>query len=1710
MKKLASSTAFCLLLALATLPRMASSGAGNIQLLPPQLYPGAEIILSIFDQPGGIARSLRIRDPGADALFPLGDATTNRAGSASFRADLPDLAPGLYLVEMLTARGGAVIDVAGLEVLEPPQVRVEPDSAFSGESVEVSVTGLPAGQSTVFLDDLAIVGPVTVADGLLERRFIVPAGDAGVLTVRVESQGGNRTLASVETTFRRSQTVNNQIEPLSISLPSERLERNALRALSGELRLPDGMDPESFLWTLVLISQDGTLSPINVRPIEWTPTMGKGDDNIHNYAVEFVLPGLLSGYTQIPIEGSVDGLGLFYQIPQFVGSEPADPNGAAELAQNAYVDIDGNLIVIQEGLPYDDELGITINGRVEGRVGGTDQNPITVPIQGAIVSINADTQLIYPEQIGRNPQDIFFGVSGVEPPGPGQSLISRSAAPYIPDTQMSDALEVIGFADPSQVPPPDFRPGDCPLTLSTFTTDENGDWSFTFSPALTDYIQALRAFLIEQAEAGVAYVTAPAQVEDYFRVRISALHLDDAFGILASDNTQPGSTPKYRGIRYDFERTNAGEYKVCLESDLDCDQNGVSFNPLTQTLLTNQFGPVPPGTENEILSDILIDGLAPPTDVPGETKDDFSTYVWDGLLTFPNEKDNPSLNTQEIRIHLLWSGELYGNPDEGPDGSFLTLDNIGQFPLVLEGSNPCAPEVTYSATIPGLAVEKGPINGEVFMVVGETLWRKPIQINTIDGPTWFDDVAYEQPVAISWSPQQASITAQEKTKDVDASNSFGSTLDLGTIQNDNLEAAVVRQTFGIASQNQPTRTRDAAVTVFDNNNELPKATQKLGHINAVAEAYGMIDFLEPEKGSVQTLVDRPGNPDVGSKVPQELFFSFVPLFRYAWGVPPIAAAVLGADLIYGASFVYFAYIEATDFDISVDSLTEPSSFVTLSVFFDFSAIFGLVKASVAAGPEIAVSMPMVIIDSELDRDASGTCFQFGLELEFEVSVGPCPFCVKGSYSDTPLQESNPDDCVIAANAKRSQKAIAEAPSSDSIGIATNGLGFTFVASTDSTGVKIQEILAGQFLGTVYTLASGRGAMQPEVIFYDGNKAVAVWAQSGLSEEDFDLLVNTDYQCTSEETADGQVCTDQELFDAQQSQHMVYSLWDGLAWSQPMNLTPPMNVNSMGEGGVKLASCLSADVDCPLGGEVLAVWHRSLSADLDDNQIKLFYAYFGNGVWTAPVEIDAGANVKDVQPSPLYLMGDPAVVWVRNTDAGNTATGLQTESRRLVYQFLRRTGGTQEVFNPSPSGNFVEAGENRIASPSAGVLGTGIAITYTSSGSQDPFIGTRRALWGVRGACNIQTGICSTWLKQKQQDQHGRDIFSEKPRLMVSAGGTPMVAHRWLGTSGEIKQGDPFGVTGLGDTAMQILALPDFPGAEEQAVQVNPVTIDGLVNWQTAAIFDPLNDSAVIISAQADQIAAKAEKFGFVSQALGSVNRQKLGTDRAVTLFQATDGPDLTISSARILGSSIVNGEESADVQVIVANLGAPLQNEFSISAFIDGPPGIGSFVGTAEPVTITDPVKTEVEFAIDIPAAVNADTLRLLYVVVNDDRTIQESIGDNNQIVLALNQLLPPTNIDSFLDSSGTTAFLEWGSVEDSRVTKFRVYRRNTGESEVIQVGVTPTNGFMDMLSYPGQTYDYCVASLTDSLTESACSDWLTVEVKSNPGRLIFREDFEG
>ncbi|MEM9531799.1 MAG: hypothetical protein AAGA23_12865 [Pseudomonadota bacterium] len=1707
MKKLAPTILLTTVLALAAWPSTGWSGAATIQLLPAQLHPGAEMIAAVFDQAPGATRSLRVRDPGTDTLFPLGDLTTNRAGSGSLRAALPDLLPGLYLVEMQVTGNGAVIGTAGLEVLEPLQISLDRDSAFAGQSVEVSVTGLPAGQATVLLDDQIILGPLTVSDGVLAQRFLVPGGAGGSLTVKVESRVGNRLIAGVQSSFRRSPTVNTQVEPVRVTLPAEPLRRNSLSALSGELRLPDGMDPEQFLWTLVLISEDGTLTPINVRPIEWTRTANKGDDNTFGYAAEFVLPGLLSGHTQVPIAGNVDAIGLIYQIPQFIGSEPADPDGTAEIAQNAYLDVNGNLIIIQDGFPYDDELGITINGKVEGTSGGK-----TVPIEGAIVSINADTQLIYPDQIGRNPQDLFFGLSRVDPPEPGQRLVSRSAAPYVPETQMTDALKILGLANPPGVTPPDFRPGDCPLTLSTFTTDANGEWSFTFSPALTDYIQALRAFLLEQADAGVAYVTAPAQVEDYFRVRISALHLDNAFGVLASDITQPGSTPKYRGLRYDFERSNAGEYSVCLDADQDCTQSGITFNPLTETLLSNQFGPVPPGTENEILSDILIDGLAPPQDVPGQDAEDFSTYVWDGLLTFPSQTDNPSLNTQEIQLHVLWSGELYGTPMAGPQGAFVTLDGIGDYPLLLQGSNPCAAEVTYTATIPGLAVVRGPINGEINLLVGETLWRKPIRINSIDGPTWFEDAAYEQPASIIWTPQQANITAQELPKDVDASNNFGNELDLGSIQNNNVETAEVKQTYGVAIQTRPTRTRDAAVTVFDNNNDLPKSTQKLDHITAIAEAYGMLDALGADagKGSVQSLLNRPGTPDVGSKGPEQLFQSFVPLFRYVWGVPPIAAAVLGADLIYGASFVYFAYIKATDFDISVDSLTEPSSFVTLNVFFDFSAIFGLINASVAAGPEIAVSMPMVIIDNALDTDASNPCFRFGLELEFEVSVGLCPLCVRGSYSDTPLQESEPDQCVIAGNAKRSTKAIAEAPSADSIGIATNGLGTTFVASTDSTGVNIQEILAGQFLGTVYPLTSGRGAMQPEVIFYDANRAVAVWAQSGLSETDFDLLVNSDFQCTREDTADGQVCTDQELFDAQQHQHMVYALWDGVGWSQPLSLTPPLNVNALGEGGVRLAACLGADPDCPVGGEVLAVWHRSLSADLDENQIKLFYAYFSGGTWTTPTEIDAGSSVKDVQPSPLYLTGDPAVVWVRNSDAGNSAQGLQTENRRLVYQFLRRGGGTLEVFNPNPSGTFVEPGERSIASPSAAAFEDGIAISYTSSNSQAPFIGTRRALWGVRGSCNIQTGVCDPWLKQKQQDQHGRDIFSEKPQLMVSAGGTPMVAHRWLGTSGEIKRGDPFGVTGLGDTAMQILALPDQPGTDSLPVQVNPVTSDGLVNWQTAAAFDPINDSAVIISAQADQLAGGGQKFGFTAQPLGSVHRQKLGTDRTVTLFQATNGPDLTLLSARLTGAGVVSGDQSIDVQATVANIGAPLQSEFSLSAYLDGPPGVGRLVGTVDRVALTDPLGTDVVVPIDIPSAVERESLRLLYVVVNAGRTIQESIGDNNQVTLPLNQLLPPTALDSFLDSSGTTAFLKWDPVADTRVSKFRVYRRSSNAAEVLQVGVTPTNGFMDMLSYPGQVYDYCVASLTESLAESACSDWVTVEVKSNPGILIFREDFEG
>ncbi len=1638
----------------------ASAQEDELVLQPAELMQGAELLASIRRQPPQVDREVQLVYPDG-SVQSLGVVQTDSAGSAIARAPLPDLLPGNYAVELLVGR--AVRDSDPLVITTGPTLTLDPPTGFGGQQVQVQVDGLLPGLATLQIAGVTVSGPEAVSETSWSVTAYMPDGGQGQIPVTVQNLVGDRMVAGASTEFERFRTERTVGDVLSVNLPTEPFRRGELREITGQLALPDGRDIDEYNIKLVWRLRDGEMIPISVQAVEFTPAVGKGIGVRYDFSAAVVAPSVNVGFSFIDLDQAVDSLGFVAQSP------------TTEQTEYWPITMSGDQLI-----DLDDEQGIVITGRL---IDQTNPNDATNGIEGAIVAIDADTRLINPLDVGKNVFDFFDkrGGSG-QSQGAERMFVSNAAGMLWEESQLFDA-----HADLTGLIVNDFG---CPITLDLTQTNANGNYTIAFSPELTKLLGLLRDREIDPISG--TFVPTGNITRDQFLVRIAALHLDDAYGVQATvfdDQT-------FTGLRYEFRRDQFGnyQYREGLEGEFTA-----NFNPATDVL--NSFmRPVPPGLSQEIQSDIAIVGLDPGSD---ETKNGLKRMVFDGLITLPGQVNNPLIDQAPVTLTLDWLVSALG-----PLDGVVIIDGVGTFPLLASSGNPCSPgsEIVYSADLIGLSVVKGPITGRIEAVSGETLFFKEIEIRTIDGPSWFEGAnaqAYEQPIAISWSPRDLSITATELPKATSASADIDD-LGVGNVANDNSEPAakvsqqIVSGAFGVV-----TRSSTADVTVFNKGGS--SATGKLTLAGkTTAFATKLTNAAQQLGGARDELLNRSGEPTFGDKVPIVLFDSGkIPLFRQVWGVPPIAAATLGADLMFLVELLTFGYVDTpSETTILVNSIIEPTSSVVLDVFFDFSAVFGIVSATMTASPEIKIGMPIIVTNNFFNEAESGPCFQFLLSLLFEVSVGPCPFCVSGSYADTPVNESTPQGCSLLTKqsiASVMSRRAAAAPIADSVSLATSDNGLSLAVLSDTDGIHVQPIVGG-ITGPEVMLDAGPGAMQPAVSFYDADAAVAVWAQSSLTQSEYDQRVAADYDCDEIDLIADPDCDSQTLFNEAQFQHLVYAVWDGTDWSTTQNLTLP----TTGEGGVQLASCKADNPLCPAGGEVLAVWHRDMAADLAAHQIKLFYATFDGLSWTAPVEIDPTSVAKDVQPAPVYHDGEPLVVWVRNLVPVDGSGGLRLSSRELVYQFLDRAAGTQVMPNVPDS----------VASPSAEVASNGaVVLSFTSSnsaGNDLPFVGTRRALYSGIGQNCHQTisGVCQ-WFSLRQLDQHGRSIYVEHPQVVLGANNSVNVLYRWLGTDGELLPGDPFGVLGFGDTAMHSLALPEV--ATTANVYVNALTADGNVNWNTAAVFDPAIDGILAVSAQGNQAAQlkdSAAKLGVHTKPMAGVIAKRLGTGRPVTLFKVPPGADLTVNRLSAAAEQVV-GDDVLTVNLELANEGQPLSETTVVDVWWGGPPGRGELIHQQGPIAIIDALGTLVQFTVDVPSDIDPNQPQLMVVEVNPDRAITEREFTNNQASLTLNALPVPSNLSHRLDLAGTTVLLDWDIADDPRATHFRILRRDVGSTEPIQVGVVPNSGLIDVLARPGDHYEYCVTSMTRAGVESRCSDWYPVVVQAIPANEIFRSGFE-
>ncbi len=1201
------------------------------------------------------------------------------------------------------------------------------------------------------------------------------------------------------------------------------------------------------------------------------------------------------------------------------------------------------------------------------------------------------------------PPDYDGEQDGFPTRGPGRrALKSTWAALFARPNQFRQALEGV-----TTIPET-----GCPVTLSVGQTDANGDFTFHVQP----YINELLDTVAQSVSNLDINTTIPSVGYAQFSVLTNATGL--GYALLNDDGICSG---RRFDFQYDYNQDlwklregPEGEFVTPFNPDFafplpfpEC-TGDISFP-------ADPYMPGMPKTQLNIDGDEVtrILGLRGFSNTNGAALTVFET----AQLRLPHLD---ILFPTPANVHLF-----FGDQDQGvmvPQGALCSFDGI-EYVIDLPGLETLSPQI-IDATIVG---EVG---------AGLTMER-PLQIEILPGPTWINNAQDYVARSIAWRPDDVRLYAEEP----ESSQSIDRTLDhgVGELKNDNVTAGAVRETITpsgssksrIGAADAQTANQDGE-DVDDNTSATSGQPVEIGHPNPVT-------IVETGK---------------------------IPLFRYAWGIPPIASATVGADIWFMAEYLYHGFVTLTNSAASVDLTSKATLRAGLDLWFDLSVILDVVSLTAFALPSIQLDMPLVIEDSQFNSSASQSCFTFLLDVAYSVSLGWCDFCLSAGGEENLLTESSCEQPNAKAQTRRG---LPQIPSVDRTAIAVDGRGESMLAWGDGSGtIQIQLLSNGIPLAMQAQLAAGPGAMAPDVAYLDANRALVAWAQSSLSEVDFMALGDP--------------------IAGAAFQHLVYRLWDGDSWSATEFLTLPTS----GDGGVVLAACPAQDANCPAGGEVLAVWVHDVAADITQHDFRLYYALFDGTTWSSPAAVDPTGTAKDIQPTAAYVNGEPVVAWTRNPGVtrGQSLPQLNLNQRHIAYRFLNQPAGAQQAVGLSSA----------VGSASLkGYPDGSLALAYSVATEADAFVGTRRSLHTARGH-SCTDGVC-TWSQIERLDSEGRRIFVEKPKIVVDSNNLATVAFRQLGTDWALPGEAPGVLAHTGELAYITYQLDTV---ETDAI---PLSVDGAMNWRVDAALDPVTDSLIVTAVQG--VALRRDVLKAMDQPAGKawgVTTHKLGGS-AVTLNQRSLLPDFHLRGAQPSQTWIPTGG-SIDMTVQLRNNGRPWDEpqDLTLSAFWDGPAGLGSLAATTSIASLVSGSTVEILLSISLPAEFNPDDQHDLHVVVNPQGQLVESESGNNGVVIPIGDMPVPQNLSVVGDSASGVIIINWDAISDPRVTGYRVYRVNPDDS-VLAVGSSDVAGFADFSAYRDQAYEYYAVSHSARLMESAPSEHVAA---TTFGEVVFRGGFEG
>ncbi len=783
---------------------------------------------------------------------------------------------------------------------------------------------------------------------------------------------------------------------------------------------------------------------------------------------------------------------------------------------------------------------------------------------------------------------------------------------------------------------------------------------------------------------------------------------------------------------------------------------------------------------------------------------------------------------------------------------------------------------------------------------------------------------------------------------------------------------------------------------------------------------------------------------------QPLFLVFIPVLG------PLVTVSVGGGMQFSAGLSYQGSIHLSN-PAGYSLTVTPDATLAVDTWMDASVLLHLAgygKSQILLN--IGLNMPVTFEDGSITD--SGVCFSYYGTFSFEIGAVCIPFtdrCLYNKRTTYPLFNhpcSTDNACNPGSNTESEPLQMHPALAADQRGQALA----LFPAGKRSLQASMND---GLGWSSPLTISTGLAPLDPQAAFFAPDTALAAWAESSLA---VDPTPTTPFT------------------DVLKSYHLAFSIWDGAAWSAAQDLTSPTS----GDGEVHLAACPGWDAQCPPGGAVTAVWTHDRVGSASQGRYSLRYAIFHNGTWTeaAPVDpADLHFDGADVQPQAVYLLmnpGDtqkqPLVAWIRDADRNPDTL----DDRRLAMYWPQQECG---IIIMCPKVSLPASLPGRIAefSLDAGP-GDTARIAFTRVPDEAALLDIRHILYSAEAGipANLQ------WTYQALQDVHGREIFAERPVLTTDSAGRSTITFRGLGFA-----------PNANGTAL--LYPEDMPGMRQRSgelvqaeVNFNQPTVgllylshDGQVNWNQAAVYDPVHDRIVTVGLRG--------LFPIQPAVQGVQEGRALAPGEAApdALLMVSTGrlPDFELVSAAPANPYPQPGPVTVTVQVRNNALEwqGTLTRTLDLAATWDKPYGSGTPAGEASLTGLRSGETLTVTMALSQP--VNLDIAHRLFIYANPKQTIAEQSATNNSLDIQVGGLPPPLNVEAATRKGQPQVFLKWMPLDDPRLAGYRIYRAQDG-GPLQAVGSTFVAGFVDLTSQAGVDYTYAVTSFNQPGFESRLS----------------------